>query len=253
MTTPAAPDRRPPLWRRGIGVGRIAGIAIVVAPSWFLSAVLIVVLATPIVGRITGSRSTWVTGAVSLVLAVLLGVSVLAHELGHCAAAGIFGIRVSEVRLYLVGGVSELDRPPTTAREEALVAAAGPIVSALVALGCWGLFSLTDRFSVAWLITLELAVANGIVAVFNILPALPLDGGRVLRAAFWHVGRSQRIGTIAGCIGGFAVTAALLVWAVYALAMPGRGGVLQAVIIATMALFVATGAAAEWPRRAPQP
>jgi Zn-dependent protease len=240
--------RRAPVWRRGIGLGRIRGTRIVVAPSWFASAAVIVVLATPIVGRVTGS-GTAASVAVSVLLAVLLGASVLLHELGHVAVAAVFRIPVLEVRLYLVGGVSQLERAPRSAKEEALVAAAGPAASAVLAVICWGLLASTERYSVAWLIALEMAVANGIVAVFNILPALPLDGGRVLRAAFWGAGRRERTGTIAGVLGGLAVAAALLVWAATILTRPDRPGVLLAVIIATMALFVAAGAWSEWPRR----
>jgi len=245
-------SRRAPVWRRGIGVGRIRGIRIVIAPSWFASVAVIVVLATPVIGRVTGG-TVGSSVAVAVLLAVLLGVSVLLHELGHCAAAAAFGIRVHEVRLYVVGGVSHLARAPRSAKEESLVAFAGPAASALLALVCWALITLTDRFSVAWLIVLEMAVANGIVAVFNILPALPLDGGRVLRAVIWHLGRSERAGTIAGVIGGFAVAAILLVWAAAMLSRPDRAGVLLAVIIATMALFVAVGAWSEWPRRGSWP
>jgi hypothetical protein len=157
------------------------------------------------------------------------------------------------VRLYLVGGVSHLARAPRNAREESLVAAAGPAASAVLALVCWALLALTDRYSIAWLTALEMAVANGIVAVFNILPALPLDGGRVLRAAIWRLGSSERAGTIAGVVGGFAVATGLLIWAATALARPGRTGVLLAVIIAAMALFVAVGAWSEWPRRSHWP
>lgn len=240
-------SRRSPAGSGGIGIGRIKGIRIVIAPSWFVSVAVIVVLATPVIGRVTGG-STASSVAVSVLLAVLLGVSVLLHELGHCAVAAAFGIAVHEVRLYLVGGVSQLARAPRSAKEESLVAAAGPAASAVLALGCWALLALTDRYSTAWLIVLEMAMANGIVAVFNILPALPLDGGRVLRAGFWSVGRSERAGTIAGAVGGFVVAAALLVWAVIALSRPDRAGVLLAVIIATMAFFVAAGAWSEWPR-----
>lgn len=226
-----------------------------IAPSWFLAAAVIVIIAAPIVarfmrtGRPAGAADTVVAVAVSVALAVLLGLSVLAHELGHCVAAAHFGIGVEEVRLYLVGGVSQLDRPPASAKEESLVAAAGPAVSAVVALACWGLLALTERYTVGWLIAGELALANGIVAVFNILPALPLDGGRVLRAAIWAIGGAPRLGTIAGVVGGFVVAAALLAWAGVTLAGLRQPGLLLAAIIAAMALFVAAGAWAEWPRR----
>jgi Zn-dependent protease len=241
--------------QRPAGVGavrlaRIAGIDIVVAPSWFLSVVLIVALATPVVLQLIPRITSLGAAVVSVALAVLLALSVLAHELGHCLVARVFGIGVREVRLYLVGGVSELERSPASATEEALIAGAGPAVSALLAVGCWLLMGVTEVRTIGWLILIELAVANAIVAVFNILPALPLDGGRVTRALIWKVSRRRRAGTIVGVAGGFLVAAALIVWAGLFLRSGTRPGLLQAAIVLVMAAFVAAGAWAERPSTA---
>ncbi len=230
-----------------VRLARIAGIDIVVAPSWFLSVALIVALATPVVLQLIPRISSFGAAVVSVVLAVLLALSVLAHELGHCLVARVFGIEVREVRLYLVGGVSELERSPASATEEALIAAAGPAVSALLAVGCWLLMGVTEVRTIGWLILIELAVANAIVAVFNILPALPLDGGRVTRALIWKISRRRRVGTIVGVAGGFLVAAALIVWAGLFLRTGTRPGLLQAAIVLVMAAFVAAGAWAERP------
>ena len=242
---PQLPRRRP--W--GLRLGRIGGIPIVIAPSWLISAAIIVVLATPVVAQVVGDISTAGAVSVALLLAVLLGISVLAHELGHCLVARAMGVPVLEVRLYLVGGVSELGRSPASPKEEALIAAAGPGVSGLLAVLCGLLVGSTEGGTVGWLLLLEMAVANGIVAVFNILPALPLDGGRVLRALVWQVLRRRRAGTIAAVIGGVVVAVALLVWGAVQAFGHDRQSLLLAGIAAVMGLFVAGGAIAEWPRR----
>ena len=241
-----------PRVRRPIGIplGRIGGIPIIMAPSWLIAVVIIVVLAAPVVRQVVPETGAFGAIVVSFLLALLLGVSVLAHELGHCLAARSFGVPVSAVRLYLIGGVSELRRAPASPKEEALIAGAGPGVSALLAVVCGLLVGSTDSRTIGWLLLLDLALANGVIAVFNILPALPLDGGRVLRAGVWRIAGRRRLGTIAAVIGGFVVAAGLLVWAVIELVAADRGSVLQAGIAAVMAAFVAGGALAEWPTKA---
>ncbi len=255
---PSPAPRRPARPIRGLPLGRIGGIPVTVSPSWVLSAALIVGLATPVVAQLVPGTGTVAAVFVSVLLAVLLGVSVLAHELGHCLAARSVGIPVAGVRLYLVGGVSELARSPSTPKEEALIAAAGPGVSALIAVACGLLAGSTTTRTVGWLLLLELALSNGVVAVFNILPALPLDGGRVLRAGVWRVTGRRRLGTTAAVIGGYLVAAALVVWGIVQLVDRTRAGILQAAIAAVMALFVAVGAMAErnrpqrrWPEGVP--
>jgi len=187
--------------------------------------------------------------AVSVVLGVLLGVSVLAHELGHCLVARLIGIPVSGVRLYLLSGVSELTRTPKTPRDEAAIAAAGPAVSALLA----GIFWLAVRgvtvSTVSWLVLILLALANAVVAVFNLLPALPMDGGRVLRAAVWKAFDDRGAGTAVAVVGGYLVAVALGVWSVLLVVSGGIAGALPACIGIVMAAFVAVGAAQE---RAPR-
>ncbi|GGL91132.1 peptidase M50 [Nakamurella endophytica] len=233
--------------RRGVGglpIGRVAGIPLFLSWSWLLSALAIGVLATPVVEQSVGLGGAAAV-AVALLLAVLLGLSVLVHELGHCLAARSLGIPVLQVRLYLMGGVSELGRAPVSPREEAVVAAAGPGLSAVLTAVFFLLTGSVQAHTVTWLLLVELALANGIVAVFNVLPALPLDGGRVLRAGVWRLSGRRRAGTVAASVGGYVVAAALVVWAGIALVQPGRAGPLQAGIAVATALFVAVGAAGE--------
>jgi Zn-dependent protease len=235
---------------RGFPLGRIGGVPIVVAPSWVLSVAVIVALGVPVISQVVPGTSTVLAVAVSVVLGVALGASVLAHELGHCLAARRLGMAVVGVRLYLLGGVSELARVPRSAGEEAIIAGAGPAVSGAIAGACGLLLTATTHGTLGWLLVLLLAISNLVVAAFNLLPALPLDGGRVLRAGIWRVSGNRRAGTTAAVIGGYVIAVLLAGWAVLLVADAGSAGLLPAGIAVAMALFVAVGAAAERvPRR----
>ena len=213
--------------------------------SWPVSVLVIAFLATPVVQQAIPGISTGSAVLVAVGLGLLLGASVLTHELGHCLAARSLGVPVVEVRLYLLGGASELGRPPATPREEAVIAAAGPGVSALLA-GIFGLLiGSTTPHSISWLLLIELALANLVVAVFNFLPALPLDGGRVLRAGVWRASGRRRLGTLAAVIGGYLTAVALLVWGLIEITGPTRAAFLQGVVAVAMAAFVALGAGGE--------
>jgi Zn-dependent protease len=217
-------------------------VPIVVAPSWVGSIAVIVALGVPVVSQVVPGTSTVIAVLVSIALGVLLGVSVLAHELGHCVAARFLGMKVIGVRLYLLGGVSELARLPRGPREEAVIAAAGPAVSAVLAGGFWLVVNTTSPGTVGWLLLMLLALSNLVIAVFNLLPALPLDGGRVLRAGVWRASGNRRAGTTTAVIGGYVIAALLSGWAVILLF---DGDFLPAGIAVAMALFVVVGAAAE--------
>jgi Zn-dependent protease len=226
---------------RGWSVGRLAGVRILITPSWVASIAVIAVLGVPVVRRVVPGTGTTVAVLVAIGLGVLLGVSVLAHELGHCVVARMLGIDVVAVRLYLLGGVSELASGPVGARDEALVAAAGPAVSGLLAGVCWLALQPTTGGTVGWLVLMLLALSNLVIAVFNLLPALPLDGGRVIRAGIWGVTGSRRAGTVAAVAGGGLLAAALIGWAVLLLVGDGAAALLPAGIAVAMALFVVAG------------
>ncbi|SDP31982.1 Zn-dependent protease (includes SpoIVFB) [Nakamurella panacisegetis] len=229
----------------GIPLGRIGGIPVVLSLSWLISVLIVAILATPVVEQAIPGITTGPAVAVAVGLGVLLGVSVLAHELGHCLAARSLGVPVLEVRLYLLGGVSELGRLPNTPKEEAVIAAAGPGVSFILA-GVFGLLiGSTTPHTVTWLLLIELALANLVVAIFNVLPALPLDGGRVLRAGVWQASGRRRLGTLSAVAGGYLIAVALIVWGIVEVAGSTKAAVLQGGIAVVMALFVGVGAASE--------
>jgi len=232
-------------WVNGIPIGRFAGIPILVAPSWLLSILVVMYIGAPVVADVIPGTNRASSYLLAAVLGVLLGLSVLLHELGHCVAALRLKVPVHSVRLYLLGGVSEVGRAPRSPGEEAQIAAAGPIVSVALTVVFGGLATLTESHTLGWLLLVQLAVANGLIAVFNLIPALPLDGGRVLRAGVWRLFGRRGAGTSAAVIGGYLVAAGLMVWGGFLFSTGTRASVLQGTIAVAMGLFVGFGAFGE--------
>ncbi|MFN5194040.1 MAG: site-2 protease family protein, partial [Cyanobacteriota bacterium] len=184
----------------------VRGIALRIHPSWF---VILVVLTLgfqqtfgPTLGAALSGAALW---AVSLAMALLLFVSVLLHELGHSLTAIAHGVKVRSITLFLLGGVARVDRECATARGAFLVAAAGPAVSLLLAL-----LLLTSSHAarhaspVLGLMVEQLGAINLVLALFNLLPGLPFDGGLILKALVWQVTGSQRRGVeVANACGRF--------------------------------------------------
>ena len=170
--------------RDAIRLGRVFGIPVGV--SWTL--VLVVALLTWDLAVSLPGGLTVAAVVVATAAAVIFFMSVLLHELAHSVVARRAGVRVDGITLWLLGGVSRFGSEAPDAGAELRIAVAGPAVSLLVAVGfgvLWlaaGALALpaTVAAALGWL-----AVINGAVAVFNLLPAAPLDGGRVLGAALW--------------------------------------------------------------------
>ncbi len=198
---------RPPEGRQGLllRVGRYFGVPIYFAPSWLLAAGLLTVYYAPLVRHLIPGTTTGRAYAVTFTFAVLFALCVLAHELGHTSVSLLLGHPVRRVVIFLLGGVSEITREPQRARDELFVAAAGPLVSLIIGAGCGGAFLAVEPHTTASVLLGLLAWSNLIVAVFNLLPGLPLDGGRIVRAAVWAVTRSQRNGTRIAAWGGRGV------------------------------------------------
>ncbi len=141
------------------------------------------------VDAITTGLTPWVLG---LTAAVGLFVGILLHELGHSFVAMRYGYPIDSITLWIFGGIAALSEMPEDWRQEFNIAIAGPIVSVLVGLVCYGLFVsvlLVDPFESTPIVTFGtlfvlgyLAVLNVVLAVFNMIPAFPMDGGRILRA-----------------------------------------------------------------------
>jgi Zn-dependent protease len=124
-----------------------------------------------------GLVAAWGGGLAGLALTGAVFTSVVLHELGHALTARRMGMPIADISLYPFGGMARLLGVPRTTRDEILVAAAGPAVSLLLALAFAGLAALSELELLR-----RLAEVNGMLAAFNLLPALPMDGGRILRA-----------------------------------------------------------------------
>jgi Zn-dependent protease len=201
MEQQTARQPRRPGRRQGLTVGRVFGVPLHLNSSMVLLAVLVTVIYGEFVGRqLDLAPATGYLVGFGFVVS-LLG-SVLLHELGHALTARRFGIGVRGITLELLGGYTEMERDAPTPRVDLLVSLAGPAVSfVLGAFAVGATLALPDR-TVANQLAFQLAVSNVIVAIFNILPGLPLDGGRALRAGVWAATRDRHLGTeVAGWAG----------------------------------------------------
>ncbi|HEY3194084.1 MAG TPA: site-2 protease family protein [Candidatus Dormibacteraeota bacterium] len=176
-----------------IRLGRLFGIEI--GFNWsliFIFALITWTLATQVLPGLTkgeGALSYWIVGAIG---AILFYFCLLAHELAHALVARRNGVKVAGITLWLFGGVSRLEGEPQTARAEGLIAGVGPLTSLAVAAVAFVLALLpfpkliSDLWS--WLVFVNVALA-----LFNLVPAFPLDGGRLLSSFFWwRLGSRQR-------------------------------------------------------------
>jgi Zn-dependent protease len=175
---------------------KIRGIPLRIHPTWLII-LLVATLSFERGYRLTlgGDLGAGVVWAVSFVTALLLFVSVLLHELGHSLVALAHGVNVRSITLFLFGGVASVEKECPTPRGAFLVAAAGPAVSLLLGFGLYAVRSGATHLSpVLGQMVEGLAVINISLAVFNLLPGLPLDGGLILKALVWQVTGSHRRG-----------------------------------------------------------
>jgi Zn-dependent protease/CBS domain-containing protein len=191
----------------GIIVGRPFGIPVQVSPYWFLIAgVFIVLYANDLAGTLSGGTRY----VVAAVFVVLLYISVLIHELSHSVVALGYGLPVRRILLYPLGGVSEIELEPQTPGREFTVSAAGPALSFVLAAIGFGLEHVVPAGSVGWIIIRQFCWANIVVGIFNLLPGLPLDGGRMLRAVVWKLTGRPGVATIAAAWAGRLIAVALV-------------------------------------------
>jgi Zn-dependent protease len=207
-----------PTPRGGLRLGRVVGVPVLIGPSWFLMAALITLAISQTLSESIGAGQAAIVGAS---FAVLLGVSVLLHELGHCFVARGLGLPVRSITIGVMGGATQVEEAPTPGKEYA-VAIAGPMVSLLLAGTGVGLRPLFDGDSLSGRLVDNVAITNGLIAVFNLLPGLPLDGGRVLRALLWRLSGDPDRATRAAAWAGRAV-AVVVVPLVFIVVLPWAG------------------------------
>ena len=190
--------------RSSVHVGRIAGIEVELHYSWV--AILVLVTWSLASGFLPqrypdwAGRTYWATAVVA---SLLMFSSLLAHELAHSLVAKARGFAVAGITLFVLGAVSNLKTEPDRARDEFVISAVGPLTSLLLA-AVFGVAALgflggtTPAAAVVW----YLMLVNVVLAAFNLLPAYPLDGGRVLRSTIWaitgNLSRATRVATLGG-------------------------------------------------------
>jgi Zn-dependent protease len=186
-----------------VPLGKILNIPIGLDYSWFLIfALLTLSLAT---GYFPGSFPAWPVSlywTVAVATSLLLFASVLLHELGHSVVALSYKIPVRSITLFIFGGVAEIGAEPPSAKSEFEIAIAGPIVSGLLAGAFWLISLAAGGFQPLLALARYLAYINGSLALFNLIPGFPLDGGRVFRAIVWAItGDMPRATRVAATLG----------------------------------------------------
>jgi Zn-dependent protease/CBS domain-containing protein len=172
--------------KTGFRIARLFGIDVYVHVSWFVILLVVVVsLAVNVFPALYPAWGPGVTYAVSVAAALLLFASVLVHELAHSVVAQSQGIPVKSITLFLLGGVSSLREEPRSPGGEAFMAAVGPLSSLAIGGLCLAAAWLLRLPGPAAAIVVYLGWVNLLLALFNLLPGFPLDGGRVLRALLW--------------------------------------------------------------------
>ena len=199
------------MFGKRIKLFRLFGFEVRIDLSWIIIAVLVAwslaVGFFPFRYKNLSAQTYWAMGVVG---AIGFFLSVIFHEIFHSLVARKFGIPMKGITLFIFGGVSEMGEEPPNAKAEFLVAIVGPLSSMVIGLACYGIHILGIRGG--WPVAINgvvqyLAYINSLLAAFNLLPAFPLDGGRMLRAGLWALKKNLRWATrIASGIGsGFAL------------------------------------------------
>jgi Zn-dependent protease/CBS domain-containing protein len=175
---------------------RLLGIPISVDASWLIILALITWTLTNFFRQELPNQSPGDYWAMGLIAALAFFICIVLHEFGHATVGRALGMPIRGITLFMFGGVAELGGEPPSARSEFLMAIAGPVVSAVLGGAFWLLARLGEQAGwapAAVLVLAYLARINWIVLLFNLIPAFPLDGGRVLRSILWGAtGRLRR-------------------------------------------------------------
>jgi len=199
--------------RSNIKLERISGIEIGLHYSWFIIAALIAFSLSEHFRQVNPDWGTTQNWIVALFTAVLFFVTLMLHELSHSLVAQAHGLKVSAITLFALGGVSQIENDAPDAKTEFWIAIAGPIASVVIGLGCLavavglGWQRPAEPRTGATAVLVWLGYINIMLAVFNLIPGFPLDGGRVLRSIVWAItknaDRSTRIAARIGQVVAF--------------------------------------------------
>jgi Zn-dependent protease len=198
----------------GIPLGRLGGIPVILSWSWFVIAAATVALYTPVLLD-AYPRMGALNYAAAFGFALALAASVLLHELAHAWTGRAFGWPTDRIVLTLLGGHTSFGDVRGTPLASAAMSLAGPVANLVLGLAGWAVLRAVDPApGLGWALLELTAWANVIVGVFNLLPGLPLDGGRVVEALVWAATGRETRGTVVAAWAGRVLAVALAAWSV---------------------------------------
>jgi len=222
-------------------IGQVAGVDVLVRSSWLVVAALLAVAFAPGIERVQPGLGGWKYVA-GFAFAVLLYLSVLLHEASHALMAQRYGLPVTSITLHFLGGVTEIDGEPDTPRREFGVSVVGPLTSIAVGAVFLALHFVVPAGLLGFAVE-ALAASNLVVGLLNLVPGLPLDGGRVLRAAVWQVTGDPHRGSIVAGWGGRVCAVLVLAYPFATRLLLGRDSNLTTYLYAVIiAAFLWSGA-----------
>ncbi len=241
MSEPAPrPRTRPP---GTFKVGTIAGSDVLVSSSWFIVAALIAVAVSPRVDAVQPGLGA-LKYLAGFAFAVALYLSVLLHEASHALMARRYGYPVTSITLHFLGGMTQIEGEARRPRQEFWIAVVGPLTSLAVCGAAFALL-LLDPQGLLRMVVEGLAVANLFVGVLNLVPGLPLDGGRVLKSVVWGATGDVHRGTIVAGWGGRATAVLVMGWPLLQARLTGQQpALLDFVLFFVVASFLWAGATA---------
>ncbi len=236
--------------KSSFGIGKVFGIPLRIHFTWFI--VFILITATLIALPVSGGTELWFRILFAVIGSLLLFVSILAHELAHSLLSIKNGIPVRSITLFIFGGVSQLIKDASRPKTEILVAIVGPLTSIAIAAVFHGVYLLLLRSGADLLVATIvqwLAYINALMAMFNLIPGFPLDGGRILRAIIWsqtgdYVESTRKAARVGRTIG-FVFIVGGLAWAVIAWIFFTRP-LLNGIWLAFIGWFLETSATASY-------
>ena len=207
---------------------RLAGIPIAVDASWLLILALLTLdfaygfpdFLYQVFPETRAVRPPWEHWLMGLITALAFFTCIVLHELGHALVARARGMRIQGITLFLLGGVAEIGDEPPSAATEFLMAIAGPVVSLVLCVVFW-IVAIAGN-NAGWpgpvvIVLGSLAFINGIVLLFNLIPAFPLDGGRVLRSILWGASGNLQRATFWASLAGRVFAWVLIGWGIFLL------------------------------------
>jgi Zn-dependent protease/predicted transcriptional regulator len=200
----------------GLRIGKILGIPIYLHSTWvFIFAAITYMIAS----QYKQEHPVWTNAqhwTVGVLTSLLFFASVLFHELSHSVVAQHYKIRVVSITLFLFGGLARIEREPSKAIQEFNIAIAGPLASGFLAVGFFGLTLLFPYSQTVGALATWLWQTNFALAVFNLLPGFPLDGGRIFRAIVWGATKSFDKATRVAGASGKIIAYAMIILGAYA-------------------------------------